>query len=111
MKNYNVNMLKHRVTLCKTVNSFDEERNFIRQIVPFRTVWACVEERRASVDETLTGQKPTISYLITIRRTDVSEIKTCMYNNKVLEMRSPIYTDNMAFMQFEAVETNGTVLR
>lgn len=110
MKAYTVNDLRHRITLCKTISTFDDEHNLIRQIVPVRTVWACVEAKRANIEETMTGQKPTVTYLITIRKTDASDIQTAKYKGKTLEMRSPVYTDNMQFLQFEAVETNGTVL-
>lgn len=115
MREYTVNSLTKRVTLCKTANSFDDERNLIRNIVPWRSVWACVEEKRASIEQTLTGQRPVIVYVITIRKTDVSEVKTVMYNGKTLEMQTPIFLENpacgQAFMQFEAVETDGTVVR
>ena len=110
MREYSVNALNKRIVLCKTEVTFDEERNMIRRVVPFRSVWACVEEKRAAVDETITGQKATVTYLMTIRTTDVSEIRTVMYHGKTLEMRSPIYLENPAFMQFEAVENDGTVL-
>lgn len=110
VKNITVNDLRKRITLCKTVNRFDGEQNLIRQVVPMKTVWAKVEEKRAAINETQAGQKPVITYLFTIRKTDVSEVKTVMYNGKTLEMYTPLYTDNPAFIQFEAGETDGTVI-
>lgn len=110
VKSVTVNDLRSRIVLCKSVDSFDDENNLIRNITEYKPIWAKVEEKRAAVDETQVGQKPIVNYVITIRKMDLSDIKTVKYKGKILEMRTPFFTDNPAFIQFEAGEIDGEIL-
>ena len=96
---------REKITLCRLVPIVDDELNRSYDIKPVQTVWAVVDVKSSTVDETASGFRPETVYNIVIRRQEI--VCDCIkWHNKVLKLTKPCYPLDTRYIQIEAVETN-----
>ena len=72
MKPIRVADFREKVTLLKAAVTVDSELNRTETLTPTKVVWASVEVRSSSIDDTSAGHKDVLKYRIYIRKQAIS---------------------------------------
>ena len=94
---------REKITLLKSTTRTDAELNRIETIVPTKTVWASVEVRSSSIDNTEAGHKDQRKYKITIRKQTI-DCDYVEYRGRRLTLTGPWYEAENKYIIIEATE-------
>ena len=109
MKSLQVADFREKVELLRATVTVDSELNRTESFSVANVVWAAVEVRSASIDNTVAGHKDLLKYKFTIRKQSI-ECDYVRYHGKVLVLTCPWYEVDNKYIVIEAVEQSERIL-
>lgn len=94
---------RERVTLCRLTSTVDSELNRSYSAEELKTVWAVVQVKNSTFDNTAAGFRPEVTYDIVIRAQSI-ECDCLKWQGKLLRLTKPWYALDTKYIAIEAVE-------
>ena len=104
MKRLKIADFRDKVSLKIAVLTVDSELNRTEALQTAKVVWANVEVRSTTIEETQAGHKPQLKYVITMRNQNVV-FDYLEYKGKLLVPTGPWYVVENKYIVVEAEET------